>query len=176
MACVLTTGREEPCKDSIGGIKTVYALDYVADSFTVTAGAATAMNGAVTVAYQYDLKSDTNAYNEDPTSDNETGTTTYAQSLVLHLKKQTLASAQEIHLLLKAKPIWVIEDRNGNYRVMGITDGTDGTGTIPTGGAKTEFSGYDLTFTATETEPAPYLDSATTTAFLAIVSATQETP
>lgn len=176
MACVLTTGRQEPCKDSIGGIKTVYACDYLASSFTVAAGVATAMNVSLTVAYQYDLKSDTNTYNEDPTSDNETGTTTYAQSLVLHLKKQTQASAAEIHLLLKARPIWVILDRNDNYRVMGLTDGTDGTGTIPTGGAKTEFNGYDLTFTATETEPAPYLDSATETAFLAVVSGTQITP
>jgi len=176
MACVLTTGRAEPCKDAIGGFKTAYAVDLLEDAFTITSGEATAMNVALTVAYQFDLNATGNTLNETPTADNNAGTTTYAQELALSLKKQTKASANEIHLLLKARPIWVVKDRMGNYKVVGISDGTTGTGETLSGGAKEEFNGYNLTFSATETEPAPYLDAATVTALKALVSATNVTP
>ena len=42
MACNLTSGRTEPCRDAIGGLKAIYLLDFVEDSFTVAAGEATA--------------------------------------------------------------------------------------------------------------------------------------
>ncbi len=176
MACVFTSGRTEPCKDSIGGLKAAYSIDFVEDSFTVLAGEATAIDAGVTVTYKYVLNSDANTFNEPSTGDRESGTTTYAQELKLHLKKQTKASANELHLLLKARPVWVILDRNSNYRVVGLSDGCAGTMETLSGGAKEEFNGYDLTFTAMETEPSPYLDSSTVTAFLALVSGTNVTP
>ena len=176
MACVLTSGRTEPCKDSIGGNKNAFFLDFVEDSFTIVAGEATAINAAVTVVYQYVLNSTGNTFNTTLTADNDAGTTVYEQALALSLKKQTKASATEIHLLAKARPVCVVEDRNGNYRIAGLSDGLTATGDITSGGAKTEINGYNLTFAATETEPAPYLDSATVTALLALVSATNVTP
>ena len=42
MACVLTSGRTEPCFDAIGGIKAAYSVDYLEDAFTVVAGEVTA--------------------------------------------------------------------------------------------------------------------------------------
>lgn len=176
MACALTSGRTEPCKDSVGGLKTAYAIDFVEDSFTVVAGEATAINIAITSVFKYELNANGNLFNEPVTADNETGTTTYAQSLTLALKKQTKDSANEIHLLAKGRPIWVVKDRNGNHRVVGISDGTTLTGEIASGGAKTDFNGYTLTFVATEDEPAPYLDSATVTALEALISVTNITP
>lgn len=176
MACVLTSGRTEPCKDAVGGLKNVYFCDFIEDSFTVTAGEATAIDAGLTVTYQYTLNSNENVFNQNPTSSRETGTTTFAQSLTISLKKQTQASAEEIHLLLKSRPVIVVQDRMGNYVVMGISDGTDGTGEILSGGSKEDFNGYKLTFTATEVEPAPTLDSATETAFIALISGTNITP
>lgn len=44
------------------------------------------------------------------------------------------------------------------------------------GGAKGDFNGYTLTLTATETDLAPSLDSATVTAFTGLVSATVINP
>ena len=35
MACLLTTGRTEPCRDAIGGLKALYLFDFIEDSFTV---------------------------------------------------------------------------------------------------------------------------------------------
>ena len=176
MACDLTSGRTEPCSDAIGGLKTLYLIDYIADSFTITAGEATAMNVAVTAAYKYDLLADTNTLNEPFTQDINAGTSTYQQALVVALKKQTQASSQELSLIVKSRPIAVVVDRNGDYKIVGISDGTVSTGDIISGGAKNEFNGYNLTLSATETAPAPTLDSSTVTAFLAIVSATVINP
>ena len=176
MACVLTSGRTEPCSDAIGGLKAIYVLDYVEDSFTVSSGEATAINAAVTVCYKYDLLNDGNTFNEPFTQDINAGTSTYEQALVVALKKQTLASAQELALLVKSRPVVVVRDRMDNYKVMGISDGTACTGDIVSGGTKAEFNGYNITFTATETAPAPYLDSATVSAFEALVSGTNVTP
>ena len=176
MACVLTSGRTEPCKDAIGGIKAAYFLDFEEDSFTVVAGEATAINAEVTEVFKYELLSDNNTLVETFTSDQNNGTSTYEQVLTLALKKQNKETANELALIVKARPVVVVQYRDGSYKIVGISDGTVSTGDIQSGGAKADFNGYNLTLTATEVLPAPTLDAATVTALLAIVSATNINP
>lgn len=176
MACLLTTGRTEPCRDAVGGLKAVYFIDFQEDAFTITAGEATALDVGVTAAYKFDLLADGNTFTQPFESSQDNGTSVYTQTLSVVLKKQDTATANELALLVKARPVIVVQDRMDNYFVMGITDGTVATGEIQSGGAKADFNGYNITFTATETAPAPTLDSATTTAFLAVVSATVINP
>ena len=176
MACVLTSGRTEPCSDAIGGIKKLYLLDYVEDSFTVAAGEATAISASVTEVFEYELLADGNTLVETFTEDRNAGTSIYEQVLTLVLKKQDLATANELALIVKSRPVAVVLDRRGNYKVIGISDGTVSTGSLESGGAKGEFNGINLTLTATETEPAPYLDATTETAFEALISATNINP
>lgn len=176
MACLLTTGRTEPCSDAIGGLKKLYLVDFVEDSFTITAGEATAIDAAVTVAYEYELLADGNTLVETFTEDRNAGTSIYEQVLTVALKKQDKDTANELALIVKSRPIAIVLDRMGNYKVVGISDGTVASGDIQSGGAKAEFNGYNLTLTATETLPAPSLDAATETAFLLLVSATQINP
>lgn len=178
MACDLTTGRTEPCKDSLGGITKVYAMDYVASGFTVSAGEATAINAAITEVFQWDLRSDTNNdAAEAPVSSRDAGTTVFTQTLNMRLKKQDAATAVEVGLMAYARPIFVVVDRNSVHKVFGLSEGMDLTGgNIQSGTAKTDFNGYDLTFTSTEGSPAPILDSSTVTALEALISATVITP
>lgn len=176
MACVLTTGRTEPCSDAIGGLKKLYLIDFQEDSFTITAGEATAMDVGVTAAYEYELLADGNTLVETFTEDRNAGTSIYEQVLTLALKKQGKDTANELALIVKARPIAIVLDRMGNYRIVGISDGTVATGSIESGGAKGEFNGYNITLTATEVLPAPTLDSATVTAFLLVASPTQINP
>ena len=176
MACVLTSGRTNPCKDAVGGIKNVYLLDFVEDSFTVVGGEATAINGSVTAVYKYECTADGNTFTETFTADRNNGTSVWEQSLAMVLKKQTKESAAELALIVRARPVAVAELRTGEYKVVGLEDGTTANGTIESGGAKADFNGYNLTLTSTETQPAPTLDSATVTAFLLLVSATNVTP
>ena len=176
MACVLTSGRTEPCSDAIGGLKTMYLIDYIEDSFTVASGEATAINGSISAVYKYELLADGNSLVENITQDINAGTSVYGQVLTVALKKQTLASAQELALVVKSRPVVVVVDRMSNHKVVGISDGTSNTGDVASGGAKADFNGYNLVFNATETEPAPYLDSATVSALEALISGTNVTP
>ena len=63
-----------------------------------------------------------------------------------------------------------LKDRNGNYIALGLDDGIDFTVVASTGGAKTDGNMYTLTGIATCKDLAPFLDSATQTSFLAVVS------
>ena len=170
MACTLTKGRVEPCRDAIGGIKAVYLIDYQEDAFTISAGEITAIDAGVTDAYKYELMSDNNTLVETFTADANNGTSIYEQVLTMALKKQDKATATELAIIVKARPIAIVQFRDGNYRAVGVSDGTIATGDIQSGGAKADFNGYNLTLTATEVEPAPYLDESTITALLALVA------
>lgn len=172
-ACALTTGRTAPCKDSVGGIKKALFLDYEKDAFTVSAGQATAISEDVTEVFEYDLRADNNTFSESMVTDKNTGTTVNTQTAELRLIKQEYQTSNEIKLMAHGRPIIVLVGYDGSYKVMGITEGSDLTGSnIQSGGAKGDFNGYDLTFTATEMALAPYLDAATITAIEALVSAT----
>ena len=176
MACALTSGRTEPCRDAIGGIKAIYLADYLEDAFTIAAGEATAIDVGLTEVFKYDLLADGNTFVETFTSDQNNGTSVYEQVLTVALKKQTLASANELALIVKSRPLVVIKFRDGRHVIQGVSDGTVATGDVQSGGAKADFNGYNLTLTSTEVLPAPSLDSATVTALEALVSATNVTP
>lgn len=173
MACNLTSGRAEPCKDSVGGIKKAILFDYVEAPFTLTSGQATGINAAVTEVFEFDLRSDNNTFTESIVSDKNTGTTVNTQTAEIRLKKQNYQTSNEIKIMASGRPIIILVGYDGSYKVMGYSEGCDLTGSnIQSGGVKTDFNGYDLTFTAMETELAPYLDSATVTALDALVSNT----
>ncbi len=176
MSCNLTSGRTEPCRDAIGGLKAIYLLDYVEDAFTIASGEATAINAAVTEVFKYDLLADGNTFVETFTADQNNGTSIYEQVATLALKKQTKESADELAIVVRSRPVTVIKFRDGRHVIQGISDGTAATGDIQSGGAKGDFNGYNLTLTSTEVTPAPTLDSATVAALEALVSATNVTP
>lgn len=179
MACLLTTGRTEPCRDAVGGLKTLYLLDFVEDSFTITAGEATAVSGDIGASsvYKYDLLADGNTFTESGGApDESTGTSVITQTGTAVLKKQDKDTANEINILKKARPVAVWKFRDGSYKVQGIEDGTVISVEVASGGAKADFNGYTLTLTSTVIDLAPTLDSATVTAFEALVSSTQINP
>ena len=175
--CVLTSGRARGCKDAIGGLKAIFVFNFVEDSFTVTGGQATAISANVVddAVYKYDLIGTGNSYVETFTASTENGTTVYEQVLTVQLPKQDLATTNQLHLLVKSRAVVVVLDRAGNYRVMGISDGTNGNGSLESGAAKADFNGYNLTLTATEKDPSPFLDSTTRDAFLDLVNTAQIT-
>ena len=162
MACDLTKGRVEPCKDVVGGLKAVYFVDY-GDLGSVTTGAddtITDIDGTFT-AYKYDLKGNS-SFEQTINASRENGTVFFEQTLNLTLKKLSAADHKEIKLLSYGRPHIVVEDYNGNVFLMGEEQGADlSGGTIATGTALGDLNGYTLTFTAQETSPAAFLDSPT---------------
>lgn len=171
MACALTTGRSLPCKSSVGGIKTIYFADYgTLGDATITAGSITALSGLSIVWYQFDVKGNS-SLETTINSSRENGTTFYEQTLNLTLTSQDAATQEEIKLLAHARPHIAIEDYNGNFFLVGLEHGAELTGgTIVSGAAMGDLSGYTLTFAAQETAPAYFV---TSTVITADASATQ---
>ena len=103
----------------------------------------------------------------------ENGTVAFEQVLELSLPKLTKEDHKEIKLLAHGSPHVAIEDQNGNFFLAGAVNGMDVTaGTVVTGTAMGDMSGYTLTLTGMERMPANFLASDLTAAGGTIVSGT----
>lgn len=163
MACNITAGRNEVCKDSIGGLAGVYFLNFTTGSFTKNgSGQVTALPSGSTV-YYYELKGNS-AYTETVNTSRDNGTTFFSQELVLNLKKLTNEMTTQMKLLAYGRPQIVVWTMQGDALLVGEREGADMTaGTLQTGGAMGDLYGYSLTFTGQEQLPAAFLSGSTTT-------------
>ncbi len=164
MACLLTSGRALPCKSSVGGLKAVYFADYgTLGDATIVAGEITAVAGTPDF-FKYDIKG-SSSLETAITSSRENGTTFYTQTLNLTLTTLDKATQEEIKLLAAARPHVAIEDYNGNFFMVGLEHGAEVTGgTIVSGAAMGDLSGFTLTMEAMETSPANFTVSTVVTA------------
>lgn len=174
MACSLTTGRKVPCKSAVGGIKAVYFADYgTLGNATITAGEITDLDGATLEFFKFDVKGNS-SLETAINSSRENGTTFYESTLNLTLTFQDKATQEELKLIAHARPHIAVEDYNGNFFLMGLEHGVDvNGGTIVTGAAMGDLTGYTITAVAQETAP-PYF--VTSTAITDVASATQIDP
>jgi len=175
MACDISNGRIEQCKDSVSGIKSVYIINFdklnsdSVDYLTTPVGSedvidtwvpidtATAMN-----LYKYELKSTTNSFTTAINSSRDNGTTFFTQTLVAALKRQDAATTKNVKLLAYGRPRIVVRTMTDQFFLMGLDQGADvSAGEISTGAALGDFNGYSLTFTAEEELPANFIDCST---------------
>lgn len=163
MACVLTQGRQEVCKESVGGLSGVYFINFTTGSFTKNgSGQVTALPSGSTV-YYYELKGNS-AYTETVNTSRDNGTTFFSQELTLNLKKLTNEMTTQLKLMAYGRPQIVVWTMNGDALLVGEREGADVTaGTIQTGGAMGDLYGYSVTFTGQEQLPAAFLSGSTTT-------------
>ena len=163
MACVLTQGRQEVCKESVGGLQGVYFINYTTGSFTKGGnGQVSALPSGSTV-YYYELKGNS-AYTETVNTSRDNGTTFFSQELTLNLKKLTNEMTTQLKLMAYGRPQIVVWTMNGDALLVGEREGADVTaGTIQTGGALGDLYGYSVTFTGQEQLPAAFLSGSTTT-------------
>ena len=164
MACDLEEGRSIVCKDSVGGLDAVYFINFdEVTSYTydtVNTDVLETLVGAGTInAYKYELKG-TSSLEETIVSDRNTGNSIVTQVLNLSLKKVDLATHKQVKLLTHGRTRAVVRDRNNNFRLAGLDWGMEVTGgTISTGAAMTDMSGYTLTLTAEEKIPANFMEA-----------------
>lgn len=160
MSCDISLGRLEPCKDSNGGLKAVYFVNWGEVTGVTYNGTNTDVIDEVTGtpnAYRYELKG-TSSLTQTITSSRENGTTFFQQELALTLKKLSIVDHKQIKLLAYGRPQVIVEDNNGNFFFCGLEHGMDVTGgTIVTGAAMGDLSGYTLTLTGQEPVPANFL-------------------
>jgi hypothetical protein len=169
MACTfIADGRALNCKDSVGGLKAVYfaefdeatAIGWVKDASLDTIDDVT-VGGTI---FKYDLKGNS-TFEQTITASRENGTVFYEQALNLTLPKLSAVDNKAVKLLATSNPQVIVEDYNGSLFLVGREHGADVSGgTIVTGGAMGDMSGYTLTFTGMETAPAEFITPDSTTA------------
>ena len=164
MSCNLTAGRNEVCKESVGGLAGVYFVNYTGSLANITDGESDALISTLPsglTAYFYDLKG-TSAYTETVNTSRENGTTFFSQELVLNLKKLTNEMTTQLKLMAYGRPQIFVHTMNGDTLLVGQREGADVTaGTIQTGGALGDLYGYSITFTGQEQFPAPFVSGST---------------
>tara|TARA_R110001592_G_scaffold316860_1_gene593399 strand:- start:209 stop:754 length:546 start_codon:yes stop_codon:yes gene_type:complete len=160
MSCLITTGRNEVCKDSVGGLQGVYFVNYETGSFSKNAsGEVSSLSGST--VYFYELKG-TSTYTETVNSSRENGTTFFSQETVVNLKKLTNEMTTQLKLLAYGRPQILVWTNSGDTLLAGEVHGNDLTaGTIQTGGALGDLYGYSATFTGEEKLPAPFISGST---------------
>lgn len=174
MPCDISLGRAEQCKNSIGGLRAVYFINW-GDATTVTYSATagqedviTALGGTPT-GYKYELKG-SSTFEQTVTSSRENGITFVDQKLSLSLKKLSIADNKQLKLLAYGRPQIIVEDNNGNFFMAGLTKGMDlVTATISSGAAMADMSGYKMEFQGMEPVPANFITGPLTTAVLASI-------
>ena len=175
MACDITLGRLEPCKDAVGGLTAAYFINFGdATGFTYDAtntDAIVTVTGSPT-AYKYELRG-TNSFDQTITSSRENGTTFFDQSLKLQLKNLTPAMHKQVKLLSYGRPQVIVEDNNGNLFLCGLQHGMEVTGgTIVTGATMGDLSGYTLELKGMEKLPANFILDTLADAGFTVVSGT----
>jgi hypothetical protein len=162
MACNLSAGRNEVCKESIGGIQGVYFINYTTGSFTKNANGEVTALPASSSLYYYQLKGNSN-YTETVNSSRDNGTTFFSQQLVLNLKKLTNEMTTQLKVMAYGRPQILVWTNNGDTLLVGEKLGADVTaGTIQTGGALGDLYGYSVTFTGMEQLPASFISGSST--------------
>lgn len=163
--CVISTGRGEACKDSLGGISAVYIFNYGEATFTIDAdGWVTDIQPAsgtgVVNAYKYVTRHQS-SMEQTIQANAENGTVFFDQAVNLVLKRLDAQTSKEVKLLAWGRPQIVVETNTGQAWLCGYAAGCDVVGgTITTGVAKGDLAGYTINFLGQEKEPAEELSGA----------------
>lgn len=164
MSCILSQGRKEVCKTSVGGIDAIYFINYDdMDQTSVITYDATNTDSIQTVTgvtslFKYELKG-ANSFEQTITSSRENGTTFVEQTLTFTIKNLDEATHKQIKLLSFGRPIVLIQTRNNQFFLAGLEHGLDvTTGVISNGTAMGDLSGYTMTLVGQEALPANFCE------------------
>ena len=173
MACTISSGRIEQCKDSVSGLRNIYFINYQIEPSHVTYDVTnTDLITAVTSVdslYKFELKSTENSFEQTINSDRNNGTTFFTQTLNIKLKKQDIATSKVVKLLAYGRPHLVVQTNSNQFFLMGLNHGGDVVaGSLSSGSDMASFNGYSLTFEAQEECYANFLNATTETAMVAL--------
>tara|TARA_Y100000592_G_scaffold100048_1_gene178378 strand:+ start:348 stop:941 length:594 start_codon:yes stop_codon:yes gene_type:complete len=162
MACDITRGRLIDCKDSIGGLKAIY----IAKSYSNNVSAVANINttemteagfatwsccGGTVEVFKYDLVPNLSSMTVNIQSDNANGTTFFNQTLSVTLQKIDHDMTNELRLMAYSRAQIFVQDENDNVFLLGIDGGCHVTGgTVVTGAAKGDLTGYTIEWAAEE--------------------------
>jgi hypothetical protein len=162
MACNLTNGRALPCRESVGGLRNVYFVEYgKLGSVTLSSiDEITDMTGDSTnnlTAFKYSLKGNS-SLEQTINASRDTGGVFFDQALTLSLPRLSKEDNHELKLLMYGRPHCFVEDYNNNVYLVGRENGISVSGgAVSSGAAMGDMSGYTLNINAEERQPANFM-------------------
>lgn len=171
MSCDISSGRQVACKDASGGLDWVAfingsELDYANITWDGTNTDVIESVAGSPNAFKWELRG-TSDFTQNIVTNKDNGTTHFEQVLNLTFTKQDITTHKQIKLLAYGNPKVIVKDNNSNFFLCGAEFGADVTGgTIVTGAALGDMSGYTLTLTALERIPAPFFEATTEAALI----------
>lgn len=151
----ITQGFAKRCKDNQGGVRKLYLFPYVKylRSQIITDGEYLTSFPTTTI---FEFETDVISFNE-PMQENEGGKF-YNQNLEFSLTGNN--DFWELQGLLKKDYRIIIQDRNGNYKILGLYTGLECTNfSQVTGGGKSELSGFNLSFEGQEYRSSLFIEN-----------------
>jgi hypothetical protein len=173
MSCSLTTGYALGCRDSVGGIKTIYVQGWNATGTVNTngSGTVTGFTGFSSGFYEYDLTKATSSMTETLNASIENGSIYYTPEVTFTINKLQVAVRNELRLLARNRLLVIVQDNNNRYWLLGSANGLEATaGTAGTGTAFGDRSGYEMTLTGMEPDPMLLIVSTTFTPLAAQIA------
>jgi len=153
MACNVSNGRSLPCKSGVGGIKSIFFGPYSSTTAALTDSSGTVTLDDSVSFFEYHVKGNS-SLETAINSSRENGPTFYESTLNLTFTFLDVATQEQIKLLAHGRPQIVVQDYNGNYFLVGKDHGCEVSGgTIVSGAAMGDLSGFTLVFSAQETAP-----------------------
>lgn len=168
MACDLTLGRLEPCKDSVGGLDRLIFLNYQEYVITKAGGLISDIkedDGTTDpTGYEYIINDQVSNLTQNINSSRDNGTTFVEQVITAQFKKITSDDNVELLKMAHGRPLVIVQDKNLKFWLVGELWGIDTSGTAVTGAAMGDLNGYTLTLTGMEREFAPEIDASVVSA------------
>lgn len=160
MACEITSGYSIECRDSVGGVETIWLIEnsnlYFNGVSTVTSvdGTITALDKvAGTKFWKFEIPRATASTSNGITSSQENGTFFYTHQVVFPINQRDASVRNIVTTLAKNRCTFVTKEGDGKYRMFGkefglTLDNTEG----GSGTALADRNGYMLTFSSQERE------------------------
>jgi len=171
--CSLTSGLPLPCQNAMPGVLTCYIADWnnVATVNINPSNVVTAITmSAASYFYTFNLEKEGGEIVENIISTPQMGTTAYEQIFNMYLAHYQTSVKNQVMILAADRTMIIVEDRNGQYWLLGDTNGmnmngtnTGNTGKTYTGG---DPNGFTLSFSGQEPTLAPEVSSTVISAII----------
>ena len=151
------------CKSNLGGVRKLYLFPFVKYSRSLlTVVGNLLVSYPTTLIYEFDFVGNPNV---DISQDENDGGKFYNNNITFDLVG--LKDAVEIQKLAKKDYIIIFEDENGNNRILGLKNGLAlDSLTSNTGGAKSDLSGFNLSFKGQEEEEPYFINNLANAGFV----------
>ncbi|MFM7088513.1 MAG: hypothetical protein ACKOW9_03200 [Candidatus Paceibacterota bacterium] len=155
MACLLNNGVAFDCINNQAGVKEIYLFTFSAGTTYSTNASTNEITGATNMnnVYKFEFPHHTASYTDEAQINQQNQSIAYTPTVSFKFNKMTAALRDKILLVARTRVCAMVTDNNGQYILLGQTNGlTASAAGGQTGVAATDSNDYHLTLSGLESE------------------------